>query len=264
MKTILLILILFSCNISFAQNISLSNTDTLDIQYKLLNLDIKKYNIAKSKRDSTVLKQILKEITINQNSIDTLLIAQMLDYVSLSNSYKALLDSVDEDYVYSQNKLHKELFIKIEKLLSGNKILIDTGQFIIRKYLNNKIEALPIEYIDNNNINFTMNNISNIFIKGNIKFYSPSNSLIFKKSFSIEPNSLGETISTENINSKEFYFIIGISHFDYDNKEIHTYYKSKNYSNKFPYNIICTSSMDNINNNNIPTNNETIKFFNTN
>lgn len=264
MKNILTLLIIFTTTLSFAQNSGLTNTDTLDIQSKLLNLDIKKYNFAKSKGDSKVLEQTLKEITINQNSLDTLVIAQMLDYVSFSNAYSNLLDSVDKNYVYSKNKLHKELFSKIEKLLSGNKLLIDTGQIVTNKYLNNKIDVQIIKNTEDNNANFTTNNISNIFINGIIKFYSTSNALIFKSKFTIEPNALGETITTENITTKEFYFIVRISYFDNDNNEIHTYFKSKNYSNKFSYNIICTSSMDNINNNNIPVTNETIKFFNTN
>ncbi len=205
------------------QNINKINND----YEKLISSDIKALNIAKANKDSNAISQVLSNIMVNQKLFDTLIVAQINEYLKYTEAYKSNLQSKDSLKVYENNLLNYELH---NKLISKNNFISnDSGKH--KNNLETKTKEIFIESIDIPLLSVFCNNNSTYFIKACISILNENNYSLFKKIIEIKPKDKNNIISFEPlyfINSKsKYYYTVAIIFLNSNDQYYYTYSKSK-------------------------------------
>lgn len=228
-----------------ASNLYSQIDSTKDFE-KLISNNIKALSIAKSKKDTSAVKNILKEISLNQKLFDTLLLSQILEYQKYSSAYKNNLDSNEFNIIYKNNKLNNELGLMLN-INSNNKHIENISDL---KFCDLKTEFnVNNNFNDHSSINFEISNLTCFFITTSITIIdAKTNKIINKFNFKIEPNVKDFTYFLENnLSTKDIYFIQAYKYLNTDLKEYYIYNKSNSLKIKGSLEVFTTLKMNNTN-----------------
>lgn len=220
-----------------------SQVDTNKDFEKLISNNIKALSMAKSKKDTIAVTNILKEISLNQKLFDTLLLSQILEYQKYSDAYKNNLDSNEYDIIYKNNKLNSELGLMLN--INSRSNHLEHKSDLKFCDLNSEFK-ISNDYNDQNDINIEINNSTCFFLTASITFIdAKTNKILNKYIFKIEPNVRDFTYFLgNNLNTKDIYVYQAYKYFNTDLKEYYIYNKSNLLKMKGPLNVITLLKMN--------------------